>query len=91
VVGTSLFRYGSGARAVAGQSLRVPNLAGDIPMAESAESAFDPTLAVAVHADATAKPRIKWGRAAFFFLLGFVLLAEPLMLVLLLYKNGTLG
>lgn len=38
---------------------------------------------------ADAKPRFAWGRAAFFFLLGFLLLSEPLMLVLLLYKNGT--
>jgi hypothetical protein len=58
-------------------------------MVDHAESTIEPTFKPCSNESGT-KSQTNWARAAFFFLLGFVLLSEPLMLALLLYKNGTL-
>jgi hypothetical protein len=58
-------------------------------MTESIEQSLDPLApADAAGREAGAAPR-DWGRPLFFFLLGFLVLAEPLMLVLLLVRNGS--
>jgi hypothetical protein len=55
---------------------------------DSPQADAPPEVEIAIAAPAAR--RINWGRAIFFFLLGFLLLAEPLMLLLLLHKNGTI-